>query len=668
MGKGYPAWILYLRRKSLDFFNSHSVPRWMVFVLDAFSVFIIFVIAYLLRFNFNIPDERLDYILYQGLIAVCLYSLFSLVFRSYSGLIRHATLTDLSLVFLVTTCSTVALLIFSFCGRLFNWSEVLTIPLSIILIHFAAITVFMSFGRVFIKLIFRFVSDTSINKRRVLIYGAGELGFTVKRVILSNPNYGLHVTGFIDNDKNYQGKKINGIPVYGISALSTEFLSEKRVECLILAKKDIKVSEKSLIIRSAIKLGIEVLDTPEVDKWLNGQLHTNHFERIKLEDLLGREPIKLDMGMIRMGLVNKTIMITGAAGSIGSEIVRQLTRFNMKRVILVDQAETPLFFLQNELREKFINLQFHVLPADVTNLAKMDLIFQEYRPDVIFHAAAYKHVSLMEENPHEAIRVNVGGTKVVTELAMKYNVGKFVMISTDKSVNPTSVMGASKRLCEKVVQSKAQKKGNKTQFIITRFGNVLGSNGSVIPLFTRQIERGGPVTVTHPDIYRYFMTIPEACQLVLEAGFMGIGGEIFVFDMGQPVKIVELANAMIQLSGLIPGKDIQIVFTGLRPGEKLYEELLTDKETTLPTYHPKIKKAQVEDIDGQAVLTEIHGLLNKLYTFSQNEVVTIMKGLIPEYKTTNGKFNISEEESVEDIGVLRSLSEGEDLRADGSEL
>ena len=287
------------------------------------------------------------------------------------------------------------------------------------------------------------------------------------------------------------------------------------------------------------------------------------------------------------------------------------------------------------------------LPADVTNLAKMELIFQEYRPDVIFHAAAYKHVSLMEENPHEAIRVNVGGTKVMTELAVKYNVGKFVMISTDKSVNPTSVMGASKRLCEKVVQSKAQKKGNKTQFIITRFGNVLGSNGSVIPLFTHQIEKGGPVTVTHPDIYRYFMTIPEACQLVLEAGFMGNGGEIFVFDMGEPVKIADLANAMIQLSGLIPGKDIQIVFTGLRPGEKLYEELLTNKETTLPTYHPKIKKAQVEDIEGPAMLAEINGLLDKLYTFSQNEVVAIMKALIPEYKTTNGKFNISKEESVE---------------------
>ncbi len=647
MKRGYPSWILYLRKKALDFFNSHSVPRWMVFISDALSVFLLFIIAYLLRFNFNIPDVRQEHILYQGLIVICVYSIFSLIFRSYSGLLRHATLTDVSLVFLVTTCSTIILLVSSFSIRLFSLGDFLAVPYSVIIIHYATVTVYLFTGRVFIKMIFRFATDTSANKRRVLIYGAGELGFTVKRVILSNPNYGLHVTGFIDNDKHYQGKKINGIPVYGISALSTDFLSANEVDCLILAKKDIKVSEKSLIIRSAIKLGIEVLDTPEVDKWLNGQLHTNHFERIKLEDLLGREPIKLDLGMIRMGLTNKTIMITGAAGSIGSEIVRQLTRFNMKRVILVDQAETPLFYLENELREKFFNLQFHVLPADVTNAVKMDLIFQEYKPDVVFHAAAYKHVSLMEQNPHEAIRVNVGGTKVMTELAIKYNVGKFVMISTDKSVNPTSVMGASKRLCEKVVQSKAQIKGSKTQFIITRFGNVLGSNGSVIPLFTHQIEKGGPVTVTHPDIYRYFMTIPEACQLVLEAGFMGNGGEIFVFDMGEPVKIADLASTMIQLSGLVPGKDIQIVYTGLRPGEKLYEELLTDLETTLPTHHPKIKKAHIEPINGPSVLKEIDKLIDKLYSLSQDEVVKLMANLIPEYRSTNGKFHKTEEESAD---------------------
>jgi FlaA1/EpsC-like NDP-sugar epimerase len=642
----YPKWILFLRRKALDFFNRHSVPRWIIFVFDVFSVFIVFFIAYLLRFNFSIPAFRHDLALYQALTAMFVYAVFSLIFRSYSGLLRHATLTDVTLVFVVTTCSAALLIFLSFLTRVLNWGEFLAIPYSIILIHYVAISVFLFFARVLIKLIFRFATNISGNKRRVLIYGAGELGFTVKRVILSNAKYGLHVSGFIDNDKTLHGKKINGIPVYGIYALSREFIGKNKIDCLILAKQDIKISEKSNVIHSAIQMGLEVLETPEVNKWLNGELYTRQFEKVKLEDLLGREPIKLDMGSIRIGLADRTILVTGAAGSIGSEIVRQLTRFNMKRIILVDQAETPLFYIENELKEKLLNFPFHVVPADVTNATKMDLIFQEFRPDVVFHAAAYKHVSLMEENPHEAIRINVGGTNVMTELALKYNVGKFVMISTDKSVNPTSVMGASKRICEKIVQSKAQIEGHKTQFIITRFGNVLGSNGSVIPLFTRQIENGGPVTVTHPDIYRYFMTIPEACQLVLEAGFMGNGGEIYAFDMGQQVKIADLAKTMIQLSGLIPGKDIQIVYTGLRPGEKLYEELLTDNETTLPTHHKKIKKAQVEEVDKAKVILKIDDLLNNLYTFSKEEVFNRIKDLVPEYKSTNGNYKIKNSEST----------------------
>ena len=419
MAKDYPKWILFLRRKALDFFNKHSVPRWIIFTSDTVSVFLVFLVAYLLRFNFDIPDFRHDLAFYQAFIVMCVYAAFSLVFRSYSGLIRHATLTDVTLVFVVTTCSTAFILLLSLLSRELPWSELLGIPYSIILIHYASITVFLFFARVLIKLIFRFATNISSNKRRVLIYGAGELGFTVKRVVLSNPKYGLHVSGFIDNDKNLHGKKINGIPVYGISALSKEFISKNEIDCLILAKQELKISEKSNVIHSAIQLGLEVLETPEVNKWLNGELYTRQFEKIKLEDLLGREPIKLDMGSIRIGLANRTILVTGAAGSIGSEIVRQLTRFNMKRIILVDQAETPLFYLENELKEKLLNFQFHVVPADVTNGTKMDLIFQEFRPDVVFHAAAYKHVSLMEENPHEAIRVNVGGTNVLTALAIK---------------------------------------------------------------------------------------------------------------------------------------------------------------------------------------------------------------------------------------------------------
>jgi FlaA1/EpsC-like NDP-sugar epimerase len=634
----YPRWLLFIREIILNIFSKYSVPRWMVFVTDILAVFLVFLFSYLLRFNFDIAAINHTIAVNHGLIALFIYAVFSIIFRSYSGLLRHTTLTDISHVFIVTTLSTVSLLLITIFNREFELNRILNIPLSIILIHYVSITVVLFFERVFIKVIFRFATSSLKDTRNVLIYGAGELGFVVKRVILSDARDGFNVKGFIDDAKSLQGKKINGIPVYAFSTLSSDFIAKNKIESLIIADDEITIQEKSRIIRSAIKLGLETLETPEVDKWLNGQLNARHFQRVKLEDLLGRDPIKLNMTLIKDGLNNKTILITGAAGSIGSEIVRQLARFNSKKIILVDQAETPIFYIEKELKEKFIDLQFQVLLSDVTNIEKMDQIFKEFHPDIVFHAAAYKHVSLMEENPHEAIRVNVGGTNVLTELAQKYRVGKFVMISTDKSVNPTSVMGASKRICEKLVQSRSQAEDQTTQFIITRFGNVLGSNGSVIPLFSKQILNGGPVTVTHPDIYRYFMTIPEACQLVLEAGFMGNGGEIFVFDMGDPVKIADLATNMILLSGLVPGKDIQIRYTGLRPGEKLYEELLTDKETTLPTHHPKIKKASVEKLDGQFVLKRIDGLLGSLYTLSKQDVVRIMKELVPEYVYGNGKY------------------------------
>ena len=634
----YPAWVLQLRRKALNFFNRHSVPRWLIFLADLSVVFTAVLIAYFLRFNFHIPGDRMDIFIWQGLIATSVYALFAVVFKSYSGLIRHTTLTDITLVFIVTTCSAASLVIFSMLGSWLHWAELLAIPQSILLIHYVAVSILLFFGRIFVKLVFLFATGTSKNKKRVLIYGAGELGFVVKRVVLSDSRYGCYVSGFIEDDRSLQGKKINGINVYGPSALDAKFIEKNRIESLIIAIKALSVDKKSAIIRSAIAVGLEVLDTPEVDKWLAGQLRMPQFRRVDLEDLLGREPINLDIHTIKKGLAEKTILITGAAGSIGSEIARQLTSFQCSSVILVDQAETPLFYLQNELREKFLDVRFRIIPADVTNFDRMDYIFSEYRPHIVFHAAAYKHVSLMEENPHEAVRVNVGGTKIVSELAIKYGIEKFVMISTDKSVNPSSVMGASKRLCEKVVQSRARQKGHTTQFIITRFGNVMGSNGSVIPIFAKQIENGGPVTVTHPEVYRYFMTIPEACQLVLEAGFMGQGGEIFVFDMGQQVKIADLAKAMIKLSGFIPDKDIQIVYTGLRPGEKLYEELLTDGELTIPTHHEKIKKAHVEEIDCEEVMERIDWLIKDLYSLCACEVVQAMKDLIPEYHSTNGKF------------------------------
>jgi len=633
-----PKWLFNYKEKIFSIFNNYSLPRWMVFFLDSLAVFIVFFIAYILRFNFNIDAINFNLVVVHGLIVIIIYAVFQLIFRPYTGLIRHTTLTDISLIFVTTTTSAVVLILFSEVSRILNLGQYLTVPFSVILIHYGLVNLLLFFIRIWIKMVFRFATSSGRKVKNVLIYGADDLGFIVKRVIMSDPEYGFNVAGFIDTNKNLQGKKINSIPVYTPDILDSKLLAKNKIKTIILAIRDINVNEKSKIINRAINLGLEVLEPPEVNKWMNGQLQTRQFQKVKLEDLLGRKPIRLDQTTIMDGLNNKIIMVTGSAGSIGSEIVRQLTRFNSKKVILVDQAETPMFDLENELRERFSNLKTHLFLADVTNHEKMEQIFRDFHPEIVFHAAAYKHVSLMEENPHESIRVNVGSTRVLTELSVKYNVEKFVMISTDKSVNPTSVMGASKRICEKIIQAASQQPDITTQFVTTRFGNVLGSNGSVVPIFSKQINQGGPVTVTHPEITRYFMTIPEACELVLEAGFMGKGGEIFVFDMGEPVKIAQLADQMIRLSGLIPGKDIKIVYTGLRPGEKLYEELLTEKETTLPTHHPKISKAKVEAIN-KSTLKLIDDLLKNLYSLSQQEVIDLIGKIVPEYRCANIKYS-----------------------------
>ncbi len=621
-------------------YENYSIPRWMVFSWDAIAVFVIFLFAYLLRFNFVIQDFSPNLALKHSLIAVTVYILFSLVFRSYSGLIRHTTLSDIFTVFTATSASFSVLLALSLIGRWIGLSNVFILPLSILIIHYVSITVWLFFTRVSIKILYRLMTSTDSKKKRVLIYGAGEIGFAVKRVIYSDPEGSYQVAGFLDNNKQMKGKKLNGIPVYNPNVLTPTFLKKNNIEGLIFAIREITPAEKSDIIRSALDMGVDVMEAPTVDTWLDGQFRISQIKKVKLEDLLGRDPIQLNMNMIRIGLTGKTILVTGAAGSIGSEIVRQLTKFSIKKLILVDQAETPIFHLENELKTSYGKSPVKIVIADITHPDKMERIFREYRPEIVFHAAAYKHVPLMEDNPHEAIRVNVGGTRIITRLSVRYGVKKFVMISTDKAVNPTNVMGASKRLCEIILQLKALQPGNKTQFIITRFGNVLGSNGSVIPIFTEQIAQGGPITVTHPEISRYFMTIPEACQLVLEAGFMGKGGEIFVFDMGKPVRIVDLANQMIRLSGLTPEKDIKIVFTGLRPGEKLYEELLTNKEITLPTHHPKIKIAQVEILNNREMLSKISKLLSDLYSYSEQEVVDICREFVPEFQSNNEQYEV----------------------------
>lgn len=608
-------------------------------MVDNILVFLLFLFSYLVRLNFASEEINVLLSVVQGLIVFGVYVIFSLVFRSYAAILRHTTLTDVALLFIVTTSSLAVTIVISFISRYFDWSGYLMIPLSVILIHYVFVTVILFFIRLSVKIVFRFATRNKKKSKKVLIYGAGEMGFIVKRVILSDPIAGFEVAGFIDDNKRLQGFKINGIPVYGPEIFTNNFILKNRINTLIIAISSISPGRKSEIIKGAMDSALEVLETPSIENWLHGRLEVGQLRKVKLEDLLGRDPIRLNMELIGLGLNNKTILVTGAAGSIGSEIVRQLARFNTKKIILIDQAETPMFHLKNEIESRYPNLNFNLLLADVTNHEKMELIFKEFRPEIVFHAAAYKHVPLMEDHPHEAVRVNVGGTKIITDFSVKYGVSKFVMVSSDKSVNPANVMGATKRLCEIIVQSKVQEVGVKTQFVITRFGNVLGSNGSVIPLFRKQIREGGPVTVTHPEITRYFMTIPEACELVLEAGFMGKDNEIFVFDMGEPVPIVDLAYQMIRLSGLVPERDVEVIFTGLRPGEKLFEELLTDKENTLPTHHPKIKIAKVEKVKGSAHLKSIDEMLSNLYTLTNQDVVDSIKKLVPEYLCSSGKYS-----------------------------
>jgi FlaA1/EpsC-like NDP-sugar epimerase len=457
------------------------------------------------------------------------------------------------------------------------------------------------------------------------------MGMNVRRVIDGDTKGQYKVKCFIDDDKKIQGKKVNGYPVYSRQVLTKEFVEKEDIRAFIISINKISPAKKKEVIESVIDLGCEILEAPSFDTWLNGQFDVKKIQKVKLEDLLGRDQITLDLNRIQEGLKGKTIMVTGAAGSIGSEIVRQLMKFDYKRLILVDQAETPSFFLNNELKEKYPFAYYKLIVGDVTNEQKMDFVFRRYRPEIVFHAAAYKHVPVMEANPHESFRTNVGGTKVISDLAIKYKTEKFVMISSDKAVNPTNVMGATKKVCELLVHAQARRSDIRTKFITTRFGNVLGSNGSVIPLFRKQIIDGGPLTITHPEITRFFMTIPEACQLVLEAGFMGKGGEIFIFDMGKPVKIMDLALKLVRLSGLIPYEDIDIKFIGLRPGEKLYEELFADTEQQLPTYNPKITIAKVADADYDCIIPKINSTLSDIYNKTGTEVIEAMMDIVPGY-------------------------------------
>ena len=611
-----------------------NTPRWIIFIIDILICTFSVITAYLLRFNFTIPASEMAS-LPSVLIAIIVIRIISFVItKTYAGIIRYSNTKDAVRIFLVVTAGSISF-IFVNLITYYTINKTFLIPFSIIIIDYLFSVFVLNAFRIIVKITFLEMQNPTKSKTNVIIYGAGESGIITKRTLDRDAGMKYKVLAFIDDDNRKAGKTMEGIPIYGYDKLEN-LLDSKTIAHLIISIQNINNETKKNISELCLQYNTKVLVVPPVGKWINGELSFKQIKKINIEDLLGRDSIKLDEKEITKQLHNKTILITGAAGSIGSELARQIAQFSPKKIILLDQAETPLFHLEIEMLEKFKTCNFEVVIGDIRNKERMNRLFDHFKPEHVYHAAAYKHVPMMENNPSEAILTNIEGTKVIADLSIKYSVEKFVMISTDKAVNPTSVMGASKRIAEIYVQS--LNKLNKTKFITTRFGNVLGSSGSVIPLFKEQIDKGGPITITDPNVTRYFMTIPEACRLVLEAGSMGNGGEIFIFDMGKSVKIVDLAKKMIQLSGLTLGKDIQIIYTGLRPGEKLYEELLNDKENTLPTHHPQILIAKVREYNLESASKDVEELIFLFDTQKNIDIVKKMKKIVPEFISNNSVF------------------------------
>ena len=628
-------------RRLINSYSSQFLSRWIVLAFDAFVTGGAFLISYLIRFNFSyIAINPYDVELQLGMV-VTAYVFGFLLMQSFSGIIRHTGVIDAVKIFKASLIGFVLLLITAGIVNTYWPTSHVRVSYGILSTHFLLTMFFLLGSRLFIRLIYIQLIRKYTKKRiNVIIYGAGAAGLLTKNVLLQDPIFHYEIVAFIDDNPSKIRKTLEGIPVVSsYRALRPTYINRHGVEQMIIAIQEMRPERRNKIVEAGLDLHLNVKVVPPIDLWINGQLSSQQLRRVKIEELLERDPITLDSKNVERELKNKVVMVTGAAGSIGSEIARQVLSFSPARVILLDQAESPLYDLQFELKNskehKTLFSQIEFVVANVKDRLRMDRVVKTYRPHVIYHAAAYKHVPLMEDNPYEALLVNVFGTKIVADLAVKYAAEKFVMVSTDKAVNPTNIMGASKRIAEIYIQSLSNEQ---TRFVTTRFGNVLGSNGSVVPLFRKQIESGGPITVTHKDITRYFMTIPEACNLVLEAGAMGSGSDIFVFDMGSPVRIYDMARKMIQLYGLEPGRDIEIVETGLRPGEKLYEELLAVKENTLPTHHPKIMRARVTNQTHQQACVHIDHLSELIIDADEFALVGMMKQIVPEYISNNSVY------------------------------
>lgn len=623
------------------FLNLGYLPRWVIFSIDIGIVLFANLVTYLIVSNLTFKYYDTASVFQRTSIIVLTQIFFFFVFKSYAGIIRHSTLNDGYTIFKSTFSSFLALTILNYTHFYWIGSKIFLMP-ALVLTFLISFIFLLSF-RIAVKIIYQIYIEASqvSSSQKVVIYGTDNHAIALANAINAEQPRKYKLVGFVDKYKNKATKTILDVPIISHDTSIVKILDALDAKNLIIADKNIPNKLQMLIVDQCLEHNIKLLTVPVVADWNNQKRISKSIKTFEILDLLDRKPIVLDNSRISNQLTDKVVLISGAAGSIGSEIVRQVVEFKPKKILVLDQAETPLYQLVLEL-EKVKDIKIISLIADVRDKEQLQIIFERYQPQFVFHAAAYKHVPLMEENPSQAIYTNVIGTKNIADLAVKYKVERFVMVSTDKAVNPSNVMGASKRIAEKYVQSLAvyleQMKESSTKFITTRFGNVLGSNGSVVPLFTKQINEGGPVTITHPDIIRYFMTIPEACQLVLEAGAMGNGGEIYIFDMGKPVKIIDLAEKMIRLAGYLPNEDIEIKIVGLRPGEKLYEELLNDATKTLPTHHEKIMIAKDELDDYISISSEIDELIQIAKNKKPNDVVAKMKVIVPEFVSLNSEF------------------------------
>ncbi|MGV3461094.1 MAG: polysaccharide biosynthesis protein [Flavobacterium sp.] len=626
------------------------LPRWIILVIDLIVIAITGLISYILIHRTGVLYVKKD----VYIISIPVYLVISLVtfrvFRTYSGIIRHSSYIDAVKIFFAQFTAAFFLLGFNSIYYALK-GDLLYLNIGILINAIFSFSCLFLY-RVLIKQFFEnYVGNKGQKLTKAIIYGTDANAIAVANALKAEIPARFKLVGFIDKYSQNRSKMILGLPILQHKKRTSTLMRVFGAQALVIADKSLTKDEKLTIVDECLEFNYKVYTVPLVSDWEDQKEISKKIKNFQIQDLLERKPIVLDNISISSQLKGKVVMITGAAGSIGSEIVRQVIQFGPRKVIMVDQAETPLHHLSLEVETISTSVKLHTVMSDVRNKEAMEGIFSHYKPEVVYHAAAYKHVPMMEKNPSQAVFVNVMGTKIVADLSCKYGVGTFVMVSTDKAVNPSNVMGASKRIAEKYVQSlqeniRANDSGCNTKFITTRFGNVLGSNGSVVPLFTKQIEAGGPITLTHPDIIRYFMTIPEACQLVLEAGAMGKGGEIYIFDMGKPVKIIDLANKMIRLAGFIPEKDIEIKVVGLRPGEKLYEELLNDTSSTLPTHHEKIMIAKevFEDFDG--LLFNVNDLITIANTFNREGVVVKMKEIVPEFISLNSNYDVFDKTAV----------------------